>query len=58
MTAFFEKETGTQFALVPYRGEAPAIQDLVAGHIDICFGSPVQIATGAGRDHKSLCGDE
>jgi tripartite-type tricarboxylate transporter receptor subunit TctC len=43
ITAFFEKETGTQFTLVPYRGEVQAIQDLVAGHIDLCVGSPVQL---------------
>jgi tripartite-type tricarboxylate transporter receptor subunit TctC len=35
ITAFFQKETGTQFALVPYRGGAPAMQDLVAGQIDL-----------------------
>jgi tripartite-type tricarboxylate transporter receptor subunit TctC len=37
ITAFFQKETGTQFALVPYRGGAPAMQDLVAGQIDLLF---------------------
>jgi Tripartite tricarboxylate transporter family receptor len=30
LTAFFQKETGTKFTLVPYRGVAPAVQDLVA----------------------------
>ncbi len=40
MTAFFQKETGTQFTLVPYRGVAPAIQDLVAGQIDLLFSTP------------------
>lgn len=32
---FFQKETGTRFELIPYRGGGPAVQDLVAGHIDI-----------------------
>jgi tripartite-type tricarboxylate transporter receptor subunit TctC len=36
---FFEKETGTHFCLVPYRGGAPAMQDLVAGQIDLTFGT-------------------
>jgi tripartite-type tricarboxylate transporter receptor subunit TctC len=40
ITAFFQKETGTQFTPVPYRGVAPAIQDLVAGQIDLLFSSP------------------
>jgi tripartite-type tricarboxylate transporter receptor subunit TctC len=31
----FRKETGTQFTSVPYRGSGAAINDLVAGHIDI-----------------------
>jgi tripartite-type tricarboxylate transporter receptor subunit TctC len=30
----FQKETGTKFQFVPYRGNAPAMQDLLAGHID------------------------
>ncbi len=34
---FFQKETGTQFEFVPYRGLAPAMQDLIAGQIDIMF---------------------
>jgi tripartite-type tricarboxylate transporter receptor subunit TctC len=35
---FFQKRTGTSFQLVPYRGGAPLIQDLVAGQIDLTFG--------------------
>ena len=34
------KDTGTQFQLVPYRGVSLAIQDLVAGQIDMSFSNP------------------
>jgi tripartite-type tricarboxylate transporter receptor subunit TctC len=43
LAAFFQKETGTQFALVPYRGNAPAMQDLLAGQIDLVYGTPDQL---------------
>src|SRR6266404_3666766 len=39
----FQKETGTHFALVPYRGAAPAVQDLVAGQIDLFFDTLLQL---------------
>ena len=32
---FFQNATSTRFQFVPYRGGAPAIQDLVAGQIDL-----------------------
>jgi tripartite-type tricarboxylate transporter receptor subunit TctC len=34
---YFQKNTGTRFQFVPYRGGAPMIQDLVAGQIDFTF---------------------
>ena len=40
---FFQQETGTQFALMPYRGVATAIPDLMAGQIDLVFETPVQL---------------
>src|SRR6516162_5535772 len=44
VTALFQKETGARFTVVPYRGLAPAIQDLIAGQIDLCFGTPDQLS--------------
>src|SRR5262249_15669051 len=37
---FFQRETGTRFQFVPYRGLAPATQDLVAGQIDLMVDNP------------------
>ncbi len=34
---YFQNATGTQFQFVPYRGAAPAMQDLLAGQIDMLF---------------------
>jgi tripartite-type tricarboxylate transporter receptor subunit TctC len=36
----FQKVTGTAFHFLPYRGAAPAMQDLVAGHIDLMLAPP------------------
>jgi tripartite-type tricarboxylate transporter receptor subunit TctC len=44
VTALLQKETGAHFTVVPYRGLAPALQDLIAGHIDLAFGTPDQLA--------------
>jgi tripartite-type tricarboxylate transporter receptor subunit TctC len=40
VTALFQKQIGTKITLVPYRGAAPAVQDLVAGQIDLLFAPP------------------
>jgi tripartite-type tricarboxylate transporter receptor subunit TctC len=40
---YFQRATGTRFQFVPYRGGGPAIQDEVAGHVDLMFNE----ATGA-----------
>jgi tripartite-type tricarboxylate transporter receptor subunit TctC len=43
LAAFFQRETKTQFTLVPYRGTAPTMQDLIAGQIDLSFSPPDQL---------------
>jgi tripartite-type tricarboxylate transporter receptor subunit TctC len=35
--AYFQKVTGTRFQFVPYRGAGPAMQNLIAGQIDVMF---------------------
>lgn len=36
--AYFANKTGTHFLLVPYRGAGPALQDVVAGQVDLLWG--------------------
>src|SRR4030095_14913271 len=36
----FQRLTGTSFQHVPYRGSGAALQDLIAGQIDLVFGDP------------------
>jgi tripartite-type tricarboxylate transporter receptor subunit TctC len=35
--AMFQQMTGTKFQFVPYRGAGPAMQDLVAGRVELMF---------------------
>jgi tripartite-type tricarboxylate transporter receptor subunit TctC len=35
--ALFERMTGTKLVHVPYKGTAPALNDLIAGHVDMIF---------------------
>ena len=39
----FQRETATHFNFVPYRGSAPAMQDLLAGQIDLYIGLPADL---------------
>jgi tripartite-type tricarboxylate transporter receptor subunit TctC len=44
LMALLQKELATQFVLVPYRGGAPAVQDLLTGQIDLAFNPPDQLS--------------
>jgi tripartite-type tricarboxylate transporter receptor subunit TctC len=48
---FFQNVTGTRYQFVPYRGAAPAMQDLLAGQVDMLIDTPTlsipQIRSGA-----------
>ena len=35
--ALFERMTGTKLVHVPYKGTAPALNDLIASHVDMIF---------------------
>jgi tripartite-type tricarboxylate transporter receptor subunit TctC len=48
---YFQKNTGTRFQFVPYRGGAPMIQDLIAGQIDQTF-TMVASALAQVRSHQ------
>jgi tripartite-type tricarboxylate transporter receptor subunit TctC len=54
-TALFAQEVGTKLDLIPYRGAAPAITDLLGGHVDLFFGTPQsfvqQVAAGSLQDY-------
>jgi tripartite-type tricarboxylate transporter receptor subunit TctC len=39
-SAFFQSLTGTRFQMVPYRGAAPVMQDMLAGQLDFGIESP------------------
>jgi tripartite-type tricarboxylate transporter receptor subunit TctC len=38
--AYFQSVSGTKFQFAQYRGAAPAMQDLVGGHVDLMFDQP------------------
>jgi tripartite-type tricarboxylate transporter receptor subunit TctC len=47
---YFQNKTGARLAFIPYRGGAPALQDLLAGQIDLI----VSPAAGRGRLKRLL----
>jgi tripartite-type tricarboxylate transporter receptor subunit TctC len=58
---YFQQATGTRFGFVPYRGGAPAMQDLIAGQVDIMFDQGAnavgQVKTGAIKAYAVLTKD-
>jgi tripartite-type tricarboxylate transporter receptor subunit TctC len=49
---YFQKETDTRIQLVPYRGGAPATQDLISGQIDLRIGGEASVTLPYWRSGK------
>jgi len=43
VATFFQKQTGTQFLIVPYRAAVSVIEDLVAGRTDLAIDTPIRL---------------
>ena len=55
---YFQQVDRHPHPLVPYRGGAPALQDIVAGHVDIMLDLAANsLGQVSGRPHQGLCGD-
>jgi tripartite-type tricarboxylate transporter receptor subunit TctC len=57
----FEKLTGTKMVHVPYRGTAPALQDIMGNNVDLFFdnlGSSMSLHVGGKLSILGVCGDE
>src|SRR3974377_655263 len=42
-TALFVQEAKLAVVLIPYRGGAPVMSDMLGGHVDLFFGTPQQL---------------
>lgn len=43
-TMLFATETAVAVDIIPYRGGAPVVSDIIGGHVDLFFGTPQQLA--------------
>ena len=55
-TASFEMDAGIEGLSVPYKGTAPALQDLVGGQVDLMFASAVNVMPLYGSDRLKFLG--
>lgn len=55
-TASFQLQSGIEELMVPYKGTAPAIQDLLGGQVDLMFASTENIMNLKGSDRVKILG--
>jgi tripartite-type tricarboxylate transporter receptor subunit TctC len=55
-TALLLKEAQLKGTLVPYRGAAPALQDLLGGHVDLFFATPQSVVELAAAGNVKVYG--
>ena len=57
-TELLKARTGIKVSMIPYRGAAPALNDLLGGHIDAMFDAmPAMVAAGQDRQGHAAGGD-
>jgi tripartite-type tricarboxylate transporter receptor subunit TctC len=53
VATLFQKQTGTQFVIVPYRAAVSVIEDLVAGRTDLAIDTPIRLPLVRSGDIKA-----
>src|SRR5262245_34387908 len=55
-TSLLAKEANVEVVHVPYRGAAPALQDIIGGHVDLFFATPQSVVQGVANGQMKAFG--